>query len=336
VRIDEQIAAHSLLHAMRRDIGLDDLEYVREPEPIGGGFWGEILTFRLASAPSEFAGDLVAKLTPSRVHGEREATIQAIVAGLGYPAPAVLASGSGPRSEDAFYFVMPKVDGAPPLSAVDAHSLIQAVPALALRLPHLLATLAADLHRLDPHPVQHAISTRSEWPVGVDDLIADMRAGAARLADSRMASTICALLDARPLDESRDVVCHGDFHPLNVLVAPKSATVIDWTAARIAPPAFDVAFTALLLANPPIGVPAMVRHPLRIAGTWLARRFVRDYRRQAPSNLSSSELSWHTGLHAARIVLDASTLVGDSSHPYAELLVPAVRIVTRHGSAKGS
>jgi hypothetical protein len=49
---------------------------------------------------------------------------------------------------------------------------------------------------------------------------------------------------------------------------------VDWTAARLGPPAFDVAFTALLLAHPPIQVGPALQRPLQLAGRWLARRFV--------------------------------------------------------------
>src|SRR4051794_12973996 len=103
------------------------MTYAVEPATLGGGFWADIFTFRLSGAPPELAGELVAKVAPSRSHGEREALVQAAVVAQGYPAPPVLASGMGPRG-DSWYFVMPRAEGAPPLSAASAGALVRAVP----------------------------------------------------------------------------------------------------------------------------------------------------------------------------------------------------------------
>src|SRR5262245_18483252 len=165
--------AAPLLAALGRDTGLDDLAYRSRPRSLGGGFWAEILTFTLAAAPAPFAGELVAKLAPSRTHGEREATVQAEVAGQGFPVPPVLASGPGP-GPDGWYFVMPKVQGTPPLSAPTPAALVRAVPALALRLPNLLADLSVRLHGLDFRRLKQELRSRPEWPADVDDLVTDI------------------------------------------------------------------------------------------------------------------------------------------------------------------
>jgi aminoglycoside phosphotransferase (APT) family kinase protein len=326
-----------LLAAMRRDSGLDDLTYAIEPTPVGGGFWAEILAFRLAGATPPFAGDLVAKIMPSRLLGDREALVQAAVADQGYPAPQVLVHGTGPRNEDGCYFVMPRVDGAPPLAAVNAAALIRSVPSLALRLPTTLAELAARLHSLDPAPLRAALAAEPGWPIDVNDLVADITAAAARAGDAELANAIRTMLAARPQSKSRDVICHGDFHPLNIISGPAGATVLDWTAARLGPPAFDVAFTALLLAHPPIQVGPALARPLNVAGRWLARRFVTGYRRRARWDLPREELSWYTQLHSARILLDVAER-GDAAtdHPFAMLTEPARHLLVGSGTrAKG-
>jgi aminoglycoside phosphotransferase (APT) family kinase protein len=322
--------APALLAALGRDTGLGDLSYGSQPTQLGGGFWAEILTFTLASAPPPFAGELVAKLAPSRSHGEREARVQAAVAQQGFPAPPVLANGPGPQG-DGWYFVMPKVEGSPPLSAATPAALIRAVPALALRLPNLLADLAVRLHELDPEPVAKELQSRTEWPVNVDDLITDIATASDALDDRTVADGIDKVLAARPRDDDQPVICHGDFHPLNVIIGPAGTTVVDWTAARLAPPAFDVAFTALLLAHPPIHVGPALQRPLQLAGRWLSRRFVAGYRKRSRAagwELPAEQLDWYTRLHAARILLDTAAL-GDGAqhHPYAMLTGPANEIL---------
>ena len=321
--------AEPLLAALHRDTGLHDVTYAAEPAPLGGGFWADLVTFRLAGASPELAGELVAKIAPSRSHGEREALVQAAVVAQGYLSPPVLASGAGPRA-DGWYFVMPRAVGAPPLSAASAGAVVRAVPSLALHLPTLLADLLVQLHQLDPAPLRDALCARAAWPVDVDDLVADLATAADGLDDTDLAETIRTMLAARPQPDARRVVCHGDFHPLNIIVGADGATVVDWTAARIGPPAFDVAYTALLLAHPPIAVGPALAPPLRLAGRWLARRFVAGYRRRARAagwDLPADELAWYTQLHAARILIDATTHDAADGHPYAMLTGPASAVL---------
>jgi len=328
--MDVESKAASLLNALGRDTHLDNLVYAAKPQPIGGGFWAEILTFRLDGAPPPLQGDLVAKITPSGLHGEREAYVQGAVADQGYPAPSVLASGIGPQNPDGCYFVMPKVEGAPPLAAASPGALARSVPSLAVRLPGLLAGLAVRLHRLDPAPLRAAMQSQPGWPIDVDDLVADMASAADQLTDKRLAGAIRTLLAERPRPESREVICHGDFHPLNVIVGAHGATVVDWTAARHGPPAFDVAFTALLLAHPPIDVGPALARPLHLAGRWLSNRFIAGYRRRARAagwDLPPAELSWYQQLHAARILIDVSERADVGDHPYSMLIGPATKIL---------
>ena len=97
------------------------------------------------------------------------------------------------------------------------------------------------------------------------------------------------------------MVCHGDLHPLNLLAVGTNVTaVIDWTGARLADPAYDVACTAVLLAQAPLAAPAVVQPALRAVGRSLARRFVKQYRRhEAISTPTSSAGTKHGNAHAA-------------------------------------
>src|SRR5262249_44542216 len=71
------------------------------------------------------------------------------------------------------------------------------------------------------------------------------------------------LFDHRPTTEQRRVICHGDFHPQNILMAHGTVTgVIDWPIATVAEPAFDVASTRVILESVPLellGIPPAFR-----------------------------------------------------------------------------
>lgn len=45
-----------------------------------------------------------------------------------------------------------------------------------------------------------------------------------------------------------ELVCHGDFHPGNVLLTDKGAVIIDWMTASAGNPWADVARTSMLLS----------------------------------------------------------------------------------------
>jgi aminoglycoside phosphotransferase (APT) family kinase protein len=67
---------------------------------------------------------------------------------------------------------------------------------------------------------------------------------ATRLLDARRTQ---AMLDGIAEMPDGDRLCHGDFHPLNVLGEPSQPVIIDWLDARRGDPAADVCRSYLLL-----------------------------------------------------------------------------------------
>jgi aminoglycoside phosphotransferase (APT) family kinase protein len=129
------------------------------------------------------------------------------------------------------------------------------------------------------------------------------------------------------------VICHGDLHPFNLLVEESGdVVVVDWTAAVRAEPAYDVAFTAMLLAHPPLDAPGPLQPIIRWVGWRLARRFVTRYRALAVRD-DLGALDWYRALHGTRILLEAASLDardGPSAgrHPFHALVPVAVAAVS--------
>ena len=85
------------------------------------------------------------------------------------------------------------------------------------------------------------------------------------------------------------VVCHGDFHPLNVMVDGERASVIDWTDAGLGPREADVARTALIFHIAAVAANSAVeRAVLKVAGPRLSRRYLRTY--EAGSRLDPARM----------------------------------------------
>jgi Ser/Thr protein kinase RdoA (MazF antagonist) len=87
-----------------------------------------------------------------------------------------------------------------------------------------------------------------------------------------------------------DRLCHGDYHPQNVLGTLKDPVIIDWGDASRGAPAADVARTLLLLrmGELPPDTPAPMRALTAVGRGILARRYLAVYRRHAvekPSQL---------------------------------------------------
>lgn len=70
---------------------------------------------------------------------------------------------------------------------------------------------------------------------------------------------LLAALEALP---DGDRLCHGDFHPGNILMSKRGPVVIDWANVTAGDPAADFARTDLLLkmGEPPPGSPSLVKY----------------------------------------------------------------------------
>lgn len=81
-----------------------------------------------------------------------------------------------------------------------------------------------------------------------------------------------------------DRVCHGDYHPGNVIISDGRAVVIDWSNATAGDPLADVARTLMMirLGEPPPGTPFLVRALLGIGRKVVLWRYRAGYAAAAP------------------------------------------------------
>jgi aminoglycoside phosphotransferase (APT) family kinase protein len=87
---------------------------------------------------------------------------------------------------------------------------------------------------------------------------------------------------------SGDRLCHGDYHPANILGTLKEPVIIDWGDASRGAPAADVARTLLLLrmGELPPNTAAPMRALTAIGRGMLTRSYLSVYRRGAPEHLT--------------------------------------------------
>lgn len=294
-----------LLAVIRAATGMPMLAYARPPASLTGGFWAELLTFSLAEPPPGWPSDLVARIMPDAAVARKETIVQAAVCASGFPTPAVRLSGGQDCMLGRAFMVMDLAAGRSLLPDLRGVAALSAGLVLAKRLPETLASAMARLHALDPGPVRDQLSGAGGIPSTIPELL-DLLAVMA--ADSRRTDLVEASrwLISHPLPPAPQVICHGDLHPFNMLANGSHVTVLDWSAALLAPRAYDVAFTFLMLSEPPVQVPDPLRWPVRRTGRSLAQRFFRRYQVHAGARISAAELRWYQAVVCLRALTEVA------------------------------
>jgi Ser/Thr protein kinase RdoA (MazF antagonist) len=107
------------------------------------------------------------------------------------------------------------------------------------RKPWRLYTYASRLAELQAK--LHALSVTGDLPAQRQRLESSIRRAAA-LPAKALTGALAALASM----PDGDRICHGDFHPANILMTPQGARIIDWIDASRGNPLADVARTTIL------------------------------------------------------------------------------------------
>jgi aminoglycoside phosphotransferase (APT) family kinase protein len=168
-----------------------------------------------------------------------ESTIQNVLAAAGYPVARSYLLCTDLQVLGGAFFIMDFLPGELLVS-----STMDTVPGL-------IGRSHAALHRIDPQPLIEAIQAG-----GVEQhlLFLDHRfemLGAAATKFPWLRKAVDWLLERRPPEPAQRAVCHGDFHPLNILVQDgRVSGVLDWPGFLVADPVLDVANTIMLSTIP--------------------------------------------------------------------------------------
>ncbi|MER7008879.1 phosphotransferase [Dactylosporangium sp. NPDC000555] len=159
------------------------------------------------------------------------------------------------------------------------------------RQPWRVRSLARALAKA--HLAIHAVQAPPELP--------DLRQVlASRIQDAEMPPRLrdfaLRVLDGLP---DGDRLCHGDYHPGNVLLTADRVAVIDWSCAARGMPEADHARALLLLrwADPLPGTPLLSRALMATGRSVFAHGYVRNY--ASGGKLSSRQVDSWLIVHAA-------------------------------------
>jgi uncharacterized protein (TIGR02172 family) len=141
----------------------------------------------------------------------------------------------------------------------------------------------------------HATPGPSELPSQRDRLSMGIEKSASLSASEK--ETAQAALASLP---DGTAICHGDFHPENILFTKDGPVIIDWGTGSRGDPLGDVACTARLIriANLPSWTPAYMHHILKCSRILLHRSYSRRLLRHYHATRSQVR-AWDVPLSAA-------------------------------------
>ena len=209
---------------------------------------------------------------------EREAGRARAARAAGVPTPAVLAVVTCAGRAGIVF------------EQVDDRTMLDALLARPERGPELAGVLAA------MHAQMHAHDAPPSWPDQHDRWRRRLGAGAG--LPRRVVRRLVDLLERLPTGRS---LCHGDFHPGNVMLANAAPLVIDWSDAAAGDPIGDVARTCVLMQHAAVPGTGAATHRLDAVRDRIEATYRAAYARWRPID-GTVLATWQAVIAAARLV----------------------------------
>lgn len=120
------------------------------------------------------------------------------------------------------------------------------------------------------------------------------------LLTSEEKSKVLYYLSTLPVDNK---VCHGDFHPDNIIINDKKVAILDWMTGTSGNPCGDVAKTLLILKYSylPEEMSKVTKSILQTIRNWFANFYLHTYQKLTNKSLDEIE-KWFLPVMTARLV----------------------------------
>jgi aminoglycoside phosphotransferase (APT) family kinase protein len=291
--MDDSEIVTRLLRYLAGAFDRPELAYAEAPARISGGRDAAIFGFALQGAPVALAGPLILRLNRPSV-GENRVKLEGLVhnwlAGQQYTCPDVRVIGTDPSVLAGVFTVMTRLPGRPLAHEIETNigngTLLARVGGL-LRLPAIVGDIIdawvdaqIRLHALDPAPLLAAVGAGGLDPATVtfEGQLNGIIATVEQFSLGGLKPAIDWLSTHRPSAALRPAICHGDFHPLNILAQDGKVTgVIDWVNVVVAPAEMDVGSAIANIATVPFEGPRSLNLVLQIIVARILARYQRTY-----------------------------------------------------------
>jgi aminoglycoside phosphotransferase (APT) family kinase protein len=294
-----------LLACLRERLG-GAVSYAEPPRPLSGGFDTIIHAVQLSGATGDWSGPLILRILRSGTSGarvRREAAAHAALDKAAFPVPRVLLAEPEPAPLGAPFLIMQRLPGETMWSAAQARGL-----AVLLAIPRRLAEIHARLHRVSGEALRESAQTFGVdlATMGVEARVEDVGRRIDRAGLGGLSEGARWLVRNRPAPAQAEVICHGDFHPHNLMVeSGKLSGVIDWADVTLAEPTYDIAGLRVIALYADQGVPGWARAATDLARRLMVSRYMSIYRSAAP--LDTRNLPYYESIR----ILSALAFTGE-------------------------
>jgi aminoglycoside phosphotransferase (APT) family kinase protein len=292
---DSEIKAR-LLKYLARAFDCPGMDYAVGPDRILGGRDAAIFGFAIEPALPRLSGPLILRLARAQTNPSRvrlEAVVQNTLAGTGYPVPFVVAIESDITVLGGPFMVMTRLAGRPLAQEIEgighgASFIAQvrrlvSLPAIVGGITDTWVDMQIRLHELPAAILLGALAEAGikEDVITLDGQLTRLKSVIEECNLIGLRPGISWLLSHRPQGPLRATICHGDFHPLNILAAEGRVTgIIDWANVVIASPEMDVGSAIANISTVPFDVPPLLAIPVRGILRLILWRYYRTYRRR--------------------------------------------------------
>jgi aminoglycoside phosphotransferase (APT) family kinase protein len=302
---------------LRSKLG-DGVSITDGPSRLRGGFDTDTYAFSIENQPGDIPAELVLRHFQTPGESNRvalESTIQNSAYGAGKQVPQVPIESTGAFLNNRPFLIMERLPGSALGGQISDESLL-------VQVPETMAKLQLGIHRID---VLNLTRKLSDFGIDIGHLSpATMLYRISKLSDACDDPALSAintwLSDNWPAQPLSPVICHGDFHPNNVLYHEGKVTgIIDWGNVVFSHAEYDVAVTRLTLSIGPIELDIDARSAMQPMIDQLVAQYLAVYRATLP--LDDQLLDYYSALRSA--------------HAYAKVVANRKGIDTRFAAKDG-
>ena len=310
---EEDFISRKLLVFLRQEWKSPHLEYQTPLRPITGGFETSIFQAQLRGAPKAIPAGLVLRLFAGRVTGQamRESIVQNVISATNYPAPRVFLTCQDKSVLGGEFNIMEKMPGKPMIESPSE------------TIPEILGMSHAALHRIDPAPLERALEEEgiAQRRLSLEGVFDWIRRRISSQGYDWLKPGLTWLEENRPETGLR-AICHGDFHPLNILMREGKVTgVLDWSGFRITDPVLDVGATKIVLS---------ILAPVLVPGTMttgFVEHYLFAYKKESPT-FSPMRLRYFEALRCIQGLLEGAD--GQQAWRHPEVLTRILSMISSH------
>ena len=289
---DSDIKA-GLLKYLASTFDCPGMNYAAGPDRILGGRDAAIFGFAIEPALPSLSGPLILRLARAQTSPARirlESIVHNTLAGMGYPVPRVVAIEPDVAVLGGPFMIMARLAGRPLAQEIDSlfqgSSLIGqarrllSLPAILSGITDIWVDVQIRLHELPTEPLLGAMADAGIKPDSItfDGQLTRLNGVIEECNLAGLRPGMAWLLSHRPQQPLRAAICHGDFHPLNILAEDGRVTgTIDWSNVVIASPEMDVGSALTNISTVPFDTSPLLAVPLRGLLHLILRRYYTAY-----------------------------------------------------------